>query len=103
VPERSASEGDILSCQELEPVNSLLGVLRHTGRCRAPSWVARRRERGEDSARRRALDLKRIYDTAAPMVDEPLHGEAYQFINALRELVREAIRAGGGRLVYDPY
>ena len=32
----SASEGDVQSCQEQEPVNCLLGVSRRTGRCRAP-------------------------------------------------------------------
>jgi len=37
-PEGSASEGDIPSCREREPVNSVLGVSRRTGRCRAPSW-----------------------------------------------------------------
>jgi hypothetical protein len=39
VPERSVSEGDAQSCQEQEPVNSLLGVPRRTGRCRAPTWA----------------------------------------------------------------
>jgi len=29
-------EGAIPSCQEQEPANSLLGVSRRTGRCRAP-------------------------------------------------------------------
>jgi len=37
------SEGEIQSCQEQEPVNSLLGTPRRTGRCRAPMWAARRR------------------------------------------------------------
>jgi hypothetical protein len=41
-PEGSVSEGDAQSCQEQEPVNRLLGVPRRTGRCRAPSWAARR-------------------------------------------------------------
>ena len=41
--EGSAPEGDIPSCQEQEPVNSLLGVPRRAGRCRAPLWAARRR------------------------------------------------------------
>jgi len=38
----SVPEGDTPSCREQEPANRLLWVSRRTGRCRAPSWAARR-------------------------------------------------------------
>jgi hypothetical protein len=42
----SVSEGDRASCPE--PANSLLGVSRRTGHCRALIWAARQHERCED-------------------------------------------------------
>jgi hypothetical protein len=63
---------------------------------RLSGWVEAYNHRGTGSTWVRAKDLVSIYESAAPVPNEMPGPDANEFLFELRELVREAIVAGGG-------
>lgn len=55
--------------------------------------------RGAGSTIHRAYDIRGIYDSAAPIPGETPTPDANQFLHDVRQLVRDSIKEGGGRLV----
>jgi len=62
-------------------------------------WGTAFSRRGTGSTRVRARDIAMIYDLAVPIPDETVDGEMDEFIVDITELVREAVKEGGGKLV----
>jgi len=60
-------------------------------------WRTAFSRRGTGSARVRALDIAMIYNLAVPIPDETMDGEMDEFIVDITELVREAVKEGGGK------
>lgn len=65
---------------------------------RVPSWKTAYFRYGRGSTRVRAHDIETIYRVAAPPIDEVEGTEEHEFLVKVIELVREAIKAGGGEL-----
>ncbi len=65
----------------------------------ALDWGTAFSRRGTGSTRVRARDIAMIYDLAAPIPDERIDGEMDKFIVDITELVREAVKVGGGKLL----
>lgn len=57
------------------------------------------RHHGWGSARTRARAVDTIYDAAAPVPAETPDAHGNEFLREIRLLVREAIQAGGGKLL----
>lgn len=55
--------------------------------------------RGPGSTIHRAYDIRGIYDSAAPIPGETPTPDANQFLHDVRQLVKDAIKEGGGKLV----
>lgn len=67
---------------------------------RFPDWSdAYAGHSGTGSTRRRARAIEDIYQTAAPVPGESPDRHGNQFLIEIRELVREAIQAAGGRVL----
>ena len=62
-------------------------------------WGTAYSRRGTGSTRVRARDIAMIYDLAVPIPDETVDSEMDKFIVDITELVREAVKVGGGKLV----
>ncbi len=62
------------------------------------NWETAFSRYGRGSARVRAHDVEMIYHIAAPTVDEVEGSEEQEFLVSAIELVRDAVRAGGGKL-----
>ena len=62
-------------------------------------WTQAHRYAGRGSTRKRALELRGIYGAAAPIPGVELSEAASAFLGEVRQLVRRAIRKGGGDLV----
>lgn len=62
-------------------------------------WGTAFSRRGTGSTRVRARDIAMIYDLAVPNPEEALDSETDQFIENITELVREAVKSGGGKLL----
>jgi hypothetical protein len=65
---------------------------------RLSGWVEAHNKKGQGSARQRAKGLVEIYESAAPVPNEMRGPDVTEFLSELRELVAEAIVAGGGKL-----
>lgn len=61
------------------------------------NWETAYSRYGQGSARIRAHDVETIYHVAAPTVDEVEGREEQEFLVNVIELVRDAVRAGGGK------
>ena len=61
------------------------------------TWETAYSRYGRGSARVRAHDVEMIYHIAAPTVDEVESSEDHDFLVNVIELVRDAVRAGGGK------
>jgi hypothetical protein len=68
---------------------------------RVPEWQRAYSHRGKGSARTRALDIRNIYDSAAPTPHKIATPGSHAFLEELRRLVRKAITDGGGRTLHD--
>jgi hypothetical protein len=62
------------------------------------NWETAYSRYGRGSTRVRAHDIETIYHVAAPTVDEVEGYEEQEFLVNVIELVRDAVRAGGGNL-----
>lgn len=61
-------------------------------------WVAAFEESGVGSAARRATKIRLIYEDAAPVPGEAITPVSSEFLKIIRQIVRQAIEAGGGRV-----
>jgi hypothetical protein len=66
---------------------------------RIKDWNVAYSHRGLGSTWQRAHDIENLYESAAPIPREIPDPDGNTFLREIRQLVREAIRAGGGRLV----
>lgn len=66
---------------------------------RLSGWVEAYQLRGTGSTRVRARELVTIYESAAPIPNEMPGPDANEFLLEIRELVMEAIVAGGGQVI----
>ncbi len=66
---------------------------------RFSGWMEAFEHRGEGSTRVRARDIVRIYESAAPVPNEMPGPDANEFLLEVRELVADAVLAGGGHLI----
>jgi len=64
---------------------------------RFSGWVDAYEHRGTGSTRVRARDIVNIYESAAPVPNE-MPADANEFLFEIRELVADAVEAGGGKL-----
>jgi hypothetical protein len=64
-------------------------------------WMEAFEYRGPGSTFSRAKVIQTIYDSSAPVPGPALDPQSEQFLRAVRLLVHEAIREGGGELVSD--
>jgi len=64
-----------------------------------PEWVTAYEHRGPGSTRVRARELRSLYEEAAPVPNVMPAKAANEFLLELRQLVKEAIETGGGRVV----
>ena len=64
-------------------------------------WMKAFEYRGRGSTRDRAKVIQTIYDASAPIPGPALDPHSEEFLHAVRLLVHEAIRNGGGELVSD--
>ena len=64
-------------------------------------WMEAFEYRGPGSTFSRAKLIQTIYDSSAPVPGPALDPLSEQFLRAVRVLVHEAIREGGGELVSD--
>lgn len=65
------------------------------------SWRTAYDYRGPGSTRVRAHDIRKIYDEAAPIPGEIPTPDSHAFLQEIRDLVRESIKAGGGEIEGD--
>lgn len=61
-------------------------------------WVRAYDRAGRGSTRERARDIRDIYEDAAPIPGVIMTEETQQFLERVRQLVHDAIRAGGGEI-----
>ena len=61
-------------------------------------WVSAFHESGVGSAAKRATKIRLIYEDAAPVPGEAITPVSSEFLRAIRQLVRESIEGGGGRV-----
>ena len=54
--------------------------------------------KGKGSAARRAVDIRNIYELAAPIPGTVNTGPALEFMRGVRELVRKAVEENGGEM-----
>jgi len=62
-------------------------------------WIHAFNDGGTGSARRRAYAIEAIFDQSAPLLGETPDELSYELIQFVRRLVREAIEAGGGKML----
>jgi len=65
---------------------------------RSPQWDEAYAHRGTGSVRVRAVEIDRIFDAGAPLLDDIVGPGAYGLFKAVRDVVRESIESGGGKL-----
>jgi len=62
-------------------------------------WITAYAHRGTGSTRVRAREIRTIYETAAPVPEETPAEESVEFLDAVRDLFREAAEAAGAKVV----
>ena len=62
-----------------------------------PDWQTAYWFSGRGSGHRRAEEIDRIYEEAAPAISSAMSGQARQFLHNLHRIVREAVEAAGGQ------
>jgi hypothetical protein len=62
-----------------------------------PDWQTAYGFSGRGSGHRRAEEIDRIYEEAAPAMSSAMSGPARQFLHNLHRIVREAVEAAGGQ------
>lgn len=62
-----------------------------------PDWRSAYGFVGTGSGRRRAQEIERIYEDAAPIISSAMSGSARDFLHALHLIVSEAVETAGGR------
>lgn len=65
---------------------------------RLADWRRGMNHRGKGSAFRRAVDIRGIYELAAPIPGTVNSGSALEFMRGVRELVRAAVEGSGGAM-----
>lgn len=71
-------------------------------RNRLKEWVVAYNRRGPGSTRFRARDIDGIYDKGAPLLAEVPSPESLDFLADIRNVVKEAIKLGGGSVDTTP-
>ena len=66
------------------------------------SWQSAYQRCGRGSTKPRARDIEALYNVVAPVPDETPEPQSSAFLHKLRDLVRNAIRAGNGELLVEP-
>ena len=61
-------------------------------------WRRGMEHKGKGSASRRAVDIRGIYELAAPIPGTVNSGPALEFMRGVRELVRTAVEGNGGAM-----
>ncbi len=61
-----------------------------------PDWLTAFDYKGTGSTSRRAVEIDRIYQDAAPPIEAAMSDVAREFLHGLRQLVRAAVDASGG-------
>lgn len=66
------------------------------------SWKSAYQRCGTGSTKPRARDIEALYNLVAPVPDETPEAQSSAFLQKLRDLVRNAIRAGNGEVMVEP-
>ena len=62
-----------------------------------PDWQTAYGFSGRGSGHRKAEEIDRIYEEAAPAISSAMSGPARKFLHNLHRIVREAVEAAGGQ------
>jgi len=83
--------------------HSLLGGLavRRTIQEQVEGWRSAYRRSGTGSTKPRARDIEALYNLVVPVPDETPEAQSSAFLQTIRDLVRNAIRAGSGEVLVE--